>query len=32
MDQKIEWFGTVRARAGFLAAPTVLLYATGGLA
>ena len=32
MDQKIEWFGTVRARAGFLAAPRVLLYATGGLA
>jgi len=32
MDQKIEWFGTVRGRAGILAAPTVLLYATGGLA
>ncbi len=26
------WFGTVRARAGILAAPTWLLYATGGLA
>lgn len=32
MDQKIEWFGTVRGRAGILAVPTVLLYATGGLA
>jgi len=32
LDQKIEWFGTVRGRAGILAAPKVLLYATGGLA
>jgi outer membrane immunogenic protein len=32
MDQKIEWFGTVRARAGLLVAPQVLLYAAGGLA
>jgi outer membrane immunogenic protein len=32
MDQKIEWFGTVRARGGILATPRVLLYATGGLA
>jgi outer membrane immunogenic protein len=32
MDQKIEWFGTVRARAGILASPQILLYATGGLA
>jgi outer membrane immunogenic protein len=32
MDQKIDWFGTVRARAGILASPRVLLYATGGLA
>jgi outer membrane immunogenic protein len=32
MDQKIDWFGTVRARAGVLVAPKVLLYATGGLA
>ena len=32
MDQKLEWFGTVRARAGILASPRVLLYATGGLA
>jgi outer membrane immunogenic protein len=32
MNQKIDWVGTVRARAGVLVAPTVLLYATGGLA
>ena len=32
LSQKIDWFGTVRGRVGFLAAPTVLLYATGGLA
>jgi len=32
MDQKIEWFGTVRARGGVLVSPRVLLYATGGLA
>jgi outer membrane immunogenic protein len=32
MDQKIDWFGTVRARAGVLVSPKVLLYATGGLA
>jgi outer membrane immunogenic protein len=32
MDQKIEWFGTVRARGGVLVTPRVLLYATGGLA
>jgi outer membrane immunogenic protein len=32
MDQKIEWFGTVRGRAGILATPAVLLYGTGGLA
>ena len=31
-SQKIEWFGTVRGRAGILATPQVLLYATGGLA
>ena len=31
-DQKLEWFGTVRGRAGILATPKVLLYATGGLA
>jgi outer membrane immunogenic protein len=32
MDQKIEWFGTVRARGGILVTPQVLLYGTGGLA
>ena len=32
MDQKIEWFGTVRARGGILVAPRVLLYGTGGFA
>ena len=32
LDQKLSWFGTVRGRVGILASPTVLLYATGGLA
>jgi outer membrane immunogenic protein len=32
LNQKIDWFGTVRGRIGFLATPQVLLYATGGLA
>jgi len=32
LTQKIDWFGTVRARAGVLVTPKVLLYATGGLA
>jgi outer membrane immunogenic protein len=32
LSQKIDWFGTVRGRVGFLASPQVLLYATGGLA
>ena len=31
-NQKLEWFGTVRARLGVTPAPTVLLYVTGGLA
>ena len=31
-QEKLVWFGTVRARAGILATPTWLLYATGGLA
>ena len=31
-DQKLQWFGTVRARLGVTPAPTVLLYVTGGLA
>jgi outer membrane immunogenic protein len=32
LEQKIDWFGTVRGRIGVLAAPKVLLYVTGGLA
>ncbi|MBI5263828.1 MAG: porin family protein [Bradyrhizobium sp.] len=32
LNQKLEWFGTVRGRVGVLATPTVLFYATGGLA
>ena len=32
VDQKIEWFGTFRARAGVLMAPSILAYVTGGLA
>ncbi|MEO6839838.1 MAG: outer membrane protein [Bradyrhizobium sp.] len=32
LDQKIDWFGTVRGRVGVLVDPKVLLYATGGLA
>jgi outer membrane immunogenic protein len=32
LSQKIDWFGTVRARGGVLVTPQVLLYATGGLA
>ena len=32
LSQKIDWFGTVRARAGVLVDPKVLLYVTGGLA
>src|SRR5271169_6099189 len=32
LGQKIDWLGTVRGRAGVAVTPTVLLYATGGLA
>ena len=32
IDHKLDWFGTFRARAGWLIDPRVLLYATGGLA
>lgn len=32
LSQQIDWFGTVRGRVGFLAAPTVMVYGTGGLA
>ena len=31
-EQKVDWWGTVRARLGFLPADNLLLYATGGLA
>jgi opacity protein-like surface antigen len=31
-SEKIDLFGTIRARAGFLATPTLLIYGTGGLA
>jgi outer membrane immunogenic protein len=31
-DEKLEWFGTSRARLGFLATPTILLYGTAGAA
>jgi len=31
-EANIQWFGTVRGRVGVLATPTLLLYATGGLA
>jgi outer membrane immunogenic protein len=32
LNQKIDWFGTARGRLGFTVTPTLLLYATGGLA
>jgi len=32
LNEKIDWFGTIRGRVGILAFPRVLLYATGGLA
>ncbi len=32
MSQKIDWFGTLRGRAGVAVTPAVLLYATGGFA
>jgi outer membrane immunogenic protein len=32
LDQKLEWFGTVRGRLGVLFAPTVVGYVTGGWA
>jgi outer membrane immunogenic protein len=31
-DQEVLWFGTLRARAGWLATNNLLLYGTGGLA
>ena len=32
VDEKLDWFGTVRGRIGVLPVPELLLYATGGLA
>lgn len=32
LDQKLSWFATLRPRLGFTVTPTVLAYATGGLA
>jgi outer membrane immunogenic protein len=32
VSKKLDWFGTVRARAGFLVDPSVMFYATGGYA
>jgi outer membrane immunogenic protein len=31
-NEKLDWFGTVRGRLGIVATPTVIAYATGGLA
>ena len=31
-SETVKWFGTVRARVGYLPAPNVLLFATGGFA
>jgi outer membrane immunogenic protein len=31
-SQKVEWFGTLRARLGYLATNNLLIFATGGLA
>jgi outer membrane immunogenic protein len=32
LNQKLEWFGTVRGRVGVTVTPTLLAYVTGGLA
>jgi outer membrane immunogenic protein len=32
VNQKLDWFGTVRPRVGWLATDSLLLYGTGGLA
>lgn len=32
VGSKLDWFGTVRGRAGFLVTPNALLYGTGGWA
>ena len=31
-DEQLKWFGTVRARLGLLATPSILIYGTGGFA
>jgi outer membrane immunogenic protein len=31
-ERSLDWFGTLRARFGVMASPSMLLYATGGLA
>jgi outer membrane immunogenic protein len=31
-NQKLDWFGTLRGRAGITVTPTILAYVTGGLA
>ncbi len=32
VEQKLDWFGTVRGRLGFLPTQNLLIYATGGIA
>src|SRR5579871_4539865 len=32
LNQSLDWFGTVRGRAGIFASPDTVFYATGGLA
>ena len=32
LSSQINWFGTMRARVGYLVSPTTLVYATGGFA
>jgi outer membrane immunogenic protein len=32
LSQSLDWFGTVRGRVGYIAAPGLLAYLTGGLA
>ncbi len=32
VSKKVDWYGTVRGRAGYLVSPDWLIYATGGLA
>src|SRR5262249_11404247 len=32
LDQKLDWFGTLRGRIGYAVVPTAFVYATGGLA